>query len=180
MTTTFDHSGVKLELTQGDITTAKTEALVTAANAQLAGGGGVDGAVHRAAGPELLRSLADFGGCPTGDAVSTPAFDLERCGVSFVIHAVGPIWRGGKEEEDELLESAYRQSVKRAVELGVASLALPSISTGVYGFPVDRAASIALLAVRDELATNPGNLSRVVFYLFDDNTLAHFESAAMH
>ncbi|MEM6533933.1 MAG: macro domain-containing protein [Myxococcota bacterium] len=168
---------MNIELVLGDITTAGTEIIVTAANERLAGGGGVDGAVHRAAGPELLDSLRDFGGCPTGDAVSTAAYGLEKGGTHYVVHAVGPVWRGGGHGEDELLASAYRQSIKRAVELFSVSVALPSISTGVYGFPIERAAPIAIEAVRDELRNDSGHLARVVFYLFDESTFRHFESA---
>lgn len=177
MDITVERTDVRLALEQGDITTAGTEVIVTAANAELAGGGGVDGAVHRAAGPELLQSLRDFGGCPTGDAVSTPAYALAARGTEYVVHAVGPVWRGGERGEGELLASAYRASLRRAAELRSVSIALPSLSTGVYGFPVERAAPIAIESVIAELQRDAGNLERVVFYLFDDDTYRHFEAA---
>ncbi len=174
---TVDSTAVILGLERGDIVAAGTEVIVTAANAQLAGGGGVDGAVHRAAGPELLESLRDFHGCPTGDAVSTSAYALAARGTQYVVHAVGPIWRGGERGEDALLASAYRASIRRAVELHSVSIALPSISTGVYGFPIDRAAPIAIDTVCDELRREAGHLERVLFYLFDEDTYRHFQAA---
>jgi O-acetyl-ADP-ribose deacetylase (regulator of RNase III) len=166
-----------LELCQGDITRLTVEALVTAANAGLRGGGGVDGAIHRAAGPRLLEACRALGGCPTGSAVITPAFDLARRGVKQIIHAVGPVWRGGDQDEDRLLQGAYRRSLALADEHGLASLAFPSISTGVYGFPVEQAAPLALGAVRDFLLAGPVHLRRVVFALFDHETLAAYERA---
>jgi len=162
-------------LTQGSITEQNVDAVVTAANAQLAGGGGVDGVVHRAAGPELLRSIRRFGGCPVGSAVVTPAFGLASRGVRFVIHAVGPIWRGGSEGEAELLASAYAQSVRLARAHGCASMAFPAISTGAYGFPIEKAAPVALRAIRHAL--EDGDLDvRVV--LLDRGALSVFRRAA--
>lgn len=162
-----------LELIQGDVAAQRTEAIVTAANAQLAGGGGVDGAIHRAAGPQLLRAIRAIGGCPTGSAVITPAFDLERQGVRFVIHAVGPIWRGGRGGEADLLAGAYRTSLELAVQHGCASVAFPSISTGVYGYPVEQAAPVALRTIGDSA---PPDLS-VHLVLYDRGTLNVFERA---
>jgi O-acetyl-ADP-ribose deacetylase (regulator of RNase III) len=131
--------GRRLVLVRGDITEQSCDALVTAANEGLWGGGGVDGAIHRAAGPRLIEACRAIGGCPTGSAVITPAFDLEENGVGFVIHAVGPIWNGGAEGEPEALHGAYERSLELAEEKGCASLAFPSIGTGIHGFPLDRA-----------------------------------------
>ncbi|HOX46308.1 MAG TPA: macro domain-containing protein [Myxococcota bacterium] len=162
-----------LELWQGDITRLAVDAVTTAANSGLRGGGGVDGAVHHAAGPRLLAACRGLGGCRTGSAVLTPAFDLADRGVRHVIHAVGPIWRGGEADEDRMLVGAYRRSLELAEEHACASLAFPSISTGVYGFPAARAAPLALATVRDFLAAEPApaHLRRVVFALFDRPTL---------
>lgn len=154
-------------MVRGDITEQRVDAVVTAANSGLRGGGGVDGSIHRAAGPKLLEACRKIGGCPTGKAVSTPAFDLERNGVRFVIHAVGPIWRGGDENEDRLLEGAYRTSLEVAEKLGCKSIAFPAISTGVYGFPIDRAAKIAVRVTREFLGSEAKSLERVVHVLFD-------------
>lgn len=137
----------RIDLIQGDITVVACEALVTAANAQLAGGGGVDGAVHGAAGPGLLEACRRLGGCPTGEARITEGFALGR----KVIHAVGPIWRGGRHGEAELLASAYRTSLELALENDIKILAFPCISTGVYGYPPEMASRIAFSAVTDFL-----------------------------
>ncbi|WP_102126119.1 macro domain-containing protein [Deinococcus planocerae] len=153
-----------LELVQGDIARERTCAVVTAANRELAGGGGVDGVIHRAAGPELLRAIRRIGGTPTGTAVITPAFGLERRGVRFVIHAVGPIWRGGTHGEAELLAGAYRESVRLAVEQDCPSVAFPAISTGVYGYPLEEAAQVTLHTLRDELARHPGLTVRLILH----------------
>lgn len=136
-----------LELVQGDIARQPVDAVVTAANRQLMGGGGVDGVIHRAAGPELLRAIRQIGGTPTGTAVITPAFKLAERGNRFVIHAVGPVWHGGGQGEAELLAGAYRRSLELAVENGCQSVAFPAISTGVYGYPVEQAAPVALKTV---------------------------------
>ena len=144
-----------LELVQGDIARERTCAVVTAANKELAGGGGVDGVIHRAAGPELLRAIRRIGGTPTGTAVITPAFNLERQGVRFVIHAVGPVWRGGGQGEADLLAGAYRESLRLAVAHGCDSVALPAISTGVYGYPLEAAAGVTLRTIHNFLAEHP-------------------------
>ncbi|PYE55677.1 macro domain-containing protein [Deinococcus yavapaiensis] len=163
-----------ITLLQGNIVEQRTDALVTAANKGLLGGGGVDGVIHRAAGPELLRFIRTLGGCPTGSAVISPAFDLERQGVKYVIHAVGPIWRGGRAGEDELLAGAYRHSVELAVRHACQSVAFPSISTGVYGYPAREAARVALRALEQATANLDLDV-RVV--LFDAETLHEFEGA---
>ncbi|GGR34386.1 macro domain-containing protein [Deinococcus ruber] len=165
-----------LELVQGDIAAQTTCAVVTAANAQLAGGGGVDGVIHRAAGPELLRFIRTLGGCPTGSAVISPAFGLSRQGVKHVIHAVGPIWRGGQANEAALLAGAYRSSLELALEAGCGSVAFPAISTGVYGYPLDRAAAVTLETIQAFLALHPALHVRVVLYSSGD--LHVFEQAA--
>jgi len=166
-----------IELIQGDITRLKVDAMVTAANSGLRGGGGVDGAIHRAAGPRLLASCRELGGCETGSAVITAAFDLERQGVRFVIHAVGPRWRDGRHGEEALLEGAYRRSLELAEENACASIAFPSISTGIYGYPVERAAPVALRTCQRFLDGSPRHLGRVVFALFDEATLEVFSAA---
>ena len=157
-----------LELHVGDITKLGVDAIVNAANEGLRGGGGVDGAIHRAAGPELLVACIGLGGCPTGQARITPGFRLPA---KFVIHAVGPVWRGGGAGEDALLASCYRESLKLAAAHGVASIAFPAISTGIYGFPAERAAPIAVETVR---AAAPG-VSRVIFCCFSEAAAAHYK-----
>ena len=164
-----------LELTQGDIAAQDTDAIVTAANKELAGGGGVDGVIHRAAGPELLRAIRAIGGTPTGTAVITPAFGLSARGVQYVIHAVGPIWRGGGQGEADLLAGAYRRSLELAAEHGCRSVAFPAISTGVYGYPLDRAAEVALATAQAFLTDHPDMLVR--FVLFDRGSLNVFRRA---
>jgi O-acetyl-ADP-ribose deacetylase (regulator of RNase III) len=155
----------RLTVACADITTLAVDTIVNAANAELAGGGGVDGAIHRAAGPELLAACRAIGGCPTGGAVATPGFALRA---RHVIHAVGPVWRGGGEGEDELLAGCYRAVLALAEELGATSLAFPCISTGVYRFPAQRAARIAVATVRAELARRRSTaLAEVVFCCFD-------------
>jgi O-acetyl-ADP-ribose deacetylase (regulator of RNase III) len=163
----------KLELIQGDITKLDVDAIVNAANSSLMGGGGVDGAIHRAAGHELLAACMEIaaarrdipgGPCPAGDAVITGAFRLP---CKRVIHTVGPVWHGGAHGEAELLASCYRKSLLLAAEAGVASIAFPNISTGVYGYPKDKAASLALETVRKTLDETP-TIQRVLFVCFDD------------
>lgn len=162
----------RIQVTVGDITRLEVDAIVNAANESLLGGGGVDGAIHRAAGARLLKHNRTLGGCPTGQARRTPAFDLEEeRGVRHLIHAVGPIWRAdaeapiGQTSEDILLASAYRSSLELAAAERVGSLAFPAISTGVYRFPKERAARIAIGQVRDFLSKKP-NPERVLFCCF--------------
>ncbi|HZQ49663.1 MAG TPA: O-acetyl-ADP-ribose deacetylase [Candidatus Dormibacteraeota bacterium] len=156
---------MQLSALKGDITQQDVDAIVNAANTALAGGGGVDGAIHRAAGAEQLHAACRaLGGCDTGDARATPGFHLKA---RWIIHAVGPVWRGGDFAEDELLASCYRRSLEVADELGARSIAFPAISTGVYGFPKDRAARIAVQTIRS--ATTSVDDVRLV--AFDDTTL---------
>jgi O-acetyl-ADP-ribose deacetylase (regulator of RNase III) len=157
-----------LQVVRQDITTLDVDAVVNAANERLLGGGGVDGAIHRAAGPGLLAECRGLGGCPTGDAKATGG---HRLAARWVIHTVGPVWRGGGHGEETLLASCYRRSLEVADDLGAASVAFPAISTGVYGFPRERAADIAV----DTLRGTPTAVRDILLVAFDDETRALYE-----
>ena len=165
----------ELRLERGDITTFEVDAIVNAANQHLAGGGGVDGAIHRAGGPSLMDELRSrYSGCPTGSAVVTGAGRLRA---RHVIHAVGPRWRDGSHDEPELLRSAYRTSFGLAASHGCASVAAPAISTGIYGFPIELAAPIALAAAREALSAPSTPLRSITFVLFSLGDLDVFARA---
>lgn len=163
----------RIEVVLGDITTLAVDAVVNAANPTLLGGGGVDGAIHRAAGPRLLAECRLLGGCEPGEAKVTAGYDLPA---RWVIHTVGPVWRGGGRGEDVTLASCYRHSLMHARDLGAASVAFPSIATGIYGFPLERALPIVLREVRGHLAVEVLP-ERVVFACFDDATFEAYRSA---
>ena len=163
----------RIRVVGGDITSLDVDAIVNAANEGLLGGGGVDGAIHRAAGPELLEACLALGGCDTGSAKLTDGFDLPA---RFVIHAVGPVWRGGGHDEEALLASCYRRSLELAVEHGARTVAFPAISCGVYGFPVARAAEIAVDAVASFLVTTD-EIDSVLMVGFGDDTLSALNRA---
>jgi len=154
----------KVEVLQADITTLAVDAIVNAANESLRGGGGVDGAIHRAAGPELLEECIRIGGCPTGEARLTKGYNLPA---KYVIHTVGPVWRGGSHNEDALLAGCYRNSFALADAHGLRLIAFPAISTGVYGFPPERAAAIAMRETRTYLDAG-GTVQHIVFAAFGD------------
>ena len=153
----------KITVTEGDITRLKVDAIVNAANSSLLGGGGVDGAIHRAAGPQLLEECRTLNGCKTGEAKITKGYNLPA---KFVIHTVGPVWHGGDHNEDNLLQNCYTNSLKLAIENKIKTIAFPAISTGVYGFPLERATNIAVKTVKDFVSTN-SNIDEVIFVCFD-------------
>ncbi len=163
----------RIEIVNGDITRQHVDAIVNAANTTLLGGGGVDGAIHRAAGPELLAECRKLNGCSTGDAKITQGYRLPA---KFVIHTVGPVWRGGQADEDQLLRSGYQRSLALALEHGVRTIAFPSISTGIYGFPIERASRIAVKAVKSFLEEHDG-LDKVVFVCFGRHDYKVYQKA---
>ena len=164
----------RLDVIVADITTLRVDAIVNAANKRLLGGGGVDGAIHRAAGPELREECASLGGCETGDAKITRGYRLPA---RYVIHTVGPVWSGGGNNEDELLARCYSRSLEVAAAHRLTSLAFPAISTGVYHFPPDRAARIAVGTVAAELGLNPRGITQVIFCCFSPDSAEHHKAA---
>lgn len=156
----------------GDITKLSVDAVVNAANASLLGGGGVDGAIHRAAGPELLDECRTLGGCMTGRAKITRGYNLKA---KFVIHTVGPVWHGGSEHEPDLLASCYRESLRVGAEYGVRTIAFPCISTGVYGYPPEQAARVAIRSVRSTLTELAHEFREIIFCCFSNTDLSHYE-----
>ncbi|MEJ2199768.1 MAG: O-acetyl-ADP-ribose deacetylase [Desulfuromonadaceae bacterium] len=162
----------RIEIVQGDITRQPVDAIVNAANSSLLGGGGVDGAIHRAAGPQLLEVCRTLGGCPTGEARITEGYNLPA---RYVIHTVGPVWHGGKQNEDALLANCYRNSLALAHEHQLTSIAFPSISTGVYRFPIERACRIALQEVQHFLQGET-TLNQVTFVCFSKDDLAVYQA----
>ena len=162
----------KIEIFKGNITKLKVDAIVNAANNSLLGGGGVDGAIHRAAGPELLEFNRKLSGCSTGEAKISPGFNLPA---KFIIHTVGPVWNGGKNNEDKLLASCYQNSFKLAVENGIKTIAIPAISTGVYHFPLERATKIAVTEVKKILEKND-SIAKVIFVCFDEETYEVYQN----
>lgn len=164
---------VKIKVVEGDITKVKVDAIINAANTTLMGGGGVDGAIHWAAGPALYAACERFGGCPTGEARITSGFNLPA---SYIIHTPGPVWRGGQHGEDQLLANSYRNSLELADQNGCRTVAFPSISTGVYSFPLDRAAKIAIRTIR-KFSQTARQVDEVTMVCFDPTTARAYQAA---
>ncbi len=175
METTIENTSILLK--KGDITQEKVDAIVNAANSRLLGGGGVDGAIHRAAGPSLLEECKRIGYCAPGEAVVTGAGNLKA---KYVVHTVGPVWKGGTKGEERVLASSFRESLEAAMQKGAETIAFPAISTGAYGFPVDLAAKVSLCAIKAFLKENPGAFRQIRLVLFDDRTFGAFEKAFEH
>ena len=165
----------RTEIIQGDITRLQVDAIVNAANKSLLGGGGVDGAIHKAAGPGLVEECRKLNGCDTGNAKITGGHNLHA---SFVIHAVGPVWQGGKKEEENLLSSCYKRSLEIAVENHLKSIAFPNISTGIYGFPKEKAAGIAISTVTSFLNQHP-EIEKVIFAVFDEENYEIYQNLVL-
>ena len=164
----------RIEIIEGDITKQEVDAIVNAANTSLLGGGGVDGAIHRSAGPELLEETRKIGGCPTGEARVSKGYHLPA---KWVIHTVGPVWSGGHKNEESLLAGCYQNSLKAASELGVKSIAFPSISTGAYRFPLERATEIAMTETKSYLGKNESP-ERVIFVCFGEQVLKTYQQVS--
>ena len=163
-----------VEAVKGNIVQMEFDAIVNAANSSLLGGGGVDGAIHRAAGPDLVHECRLLGGCKTGQAKVTKGYRLPA---KHIIHTVGPVWRGGDKGEPEQLASCYHESLARAVEVGAASVGIPAISTGIFGYPLEKAATTAVWTIRDFLSDEPNSLEHVALVCFDDAAFAAFTKA---
>lgn len=163
----------KIEFVKSDITKIKADAIVNAANTTLLGGGGVDGAIHKAAGPGLLKECGTLGGCKTGEAKITKGYNLPA---GYVIHTVGPVWHGGNSSEERLLASCYRNSLESAKKYSLKTIAFPSISTGAYRFPVEKASKIAVETVKGFLKENPAAFDKIIFVLFSDDDLEIYKS----
>jgi O-acetyl-ADP-ribose deacetylase len=174
MTLTAEIGKTRLDIIVADITTLGVDAIVNAANRTLLGGGGVDGAIHRAAGPDLLKECETLGGCETGSAKITKGYRLKA---KHVIHAVGPVWGGGAKDEEELLAGCYRTALDLAAANALTSIAYPAISTGIYRFPADLAARIAVGTVASEIAARPRGLSQVIFCCFAPESAEHHSNA---
>ncbi len=166
----------KISLHKGDITKLDVDAIVNAANKSLLGGGGVDGAIHRAAGPDLLRECETLNGCETGNAKITKGYNLPA---SYVIHTVGPVWHGGNTNEEQLLANCYENSLKLAVDHNLHTIAFPNISTGVYGFPKEKAADIAINTVRNFILNKP-QVKEVIFVVFDEENYLLYQQKLSH